>query len=45
MNLNPISIVNVILVLSWGSPIGLGVMLAGLGVYYWGKSTLDKKKE
>ena len=21
---------------SWGSPIGLGVFLAGLGVFFWG---------
>lgn len=24
------------LILSWGGPIGLGALLAGLGVYYWG---------
>ena len=28
----------VILAVSWGSPIGLGVLLMGLGVYNWGKS-------
>jgi hypothetical protein len=22
--------------LSWGSPIGLGFLLAGLGVFFWG---------
>jgi hypothetical protein len=26
------------LLLSWGGPIGLGIFLAGLGVYYWGLS-------
>lgn len=31
-----------LLVLFWCGPIGLGAMLAGLGVYYWGKSKLDK---
>lgn len=29
--------------LLWGSPIGLGVFLAGLGIFYWGKS-YDKNK-
>lgn len=22
--------------LSWGSPIGIGVLLAGLGLFFWG---------
>jgi hypothetical protein len=22
----------------WGSPIGLGIMLAGLGIFFWGLS-------
>ena len=30
------------LILFWSGPIGLGIFLAGLGVYYWGKS-LDRK--
>lgn len=31
-------LVIVILAVSWGSPIGLGVLLMGLGVYNWGKN-------
>lgn len=26
------------MILSWGGPIGLGVFLGGLGIYYWGNS-------
>lgn len=26
------------MILSWGGPIGLGALLAGLGIYYWGNS-------
>jgi len=38
----PFDLVTLILGFSWGSPIGLGILLMGLGVFYWGKS-LDKK--
>ena len=31
------------LVLSWGSPIGLGGFLIGLGVLFWGISKLRAK--
>lgn len=31
-------LVILILAVSWGSPIGLGILLMGLGVYSWGKS-------
>ena len=24
--------------LGWGSPIGLGIVLAGLGIFFWGLS-------
>jgi hypothetical protein len=26
------------LTMSWGGPIGLGVFLAGLGVFFWGSA-------
>ena len=26
--------------LSWGSPVGLGVWLAGVGIFFWGLSKL-----
>lgn len=29
------------MILSWGSPVGLGVFLAGLGVLFWGISRLS----
>jgi hypothetical protein len=37
-------------ILSWGGPIGLGVLLAGLGVFFWGQgqarmSEKEKKKD
>ena len=35
----------VILALSWGSPIGLGILLIGLGVFYWGRSLDSKSKK
>jgi hypothetical protein len=35
----------IILTVSWGSPIGLGILLAGLGVFYWGKSLEMKSKK
>jgi hypothetical protein len=34
----------VILTVSWASPIGLGILLIGLGVYNWGKSRQSKNK-
>jgi hypothetical protein len=35
--------------IGWGSPVGLGFFLAGLGVFFWGiynlsRSDRDKKK-
>ena len=30
--------------LFWCGPIGLGVFLAGLGVFYWGKAQFGKGK-
>jgi hypothetical protein len=33
------------LVLFWTGPIGLGVFLAGLGVYYWGMSRYRLSKQ
>jgi hypothetical protein len=35
------------LILFWSGPIGLGVFLAGLGVYYWGmaQKRASEKKE
>jgi hypothetical protein len=32
------------LVLFWCGPIGLGVFLSGLGVYYWGRSRAERAK-
>jgi len=32
------------LIFFWCGPIGLGIFLAGLGVYYWGKAKADKAK-
>ncbi len=32
-------------VFSWGSPIGLGVFFAGLGVLLWGRHFSAKRKE
>ena len=29
----------------WGGPIGLGIFLAGLGVYYWGRGYHEKSKK
>ena len=31
--------------LSWGGPNGLAIFLAGLGIYYWGRSLFDKAKK
>jgi len=31
--------------LFWTGPIGLGVFLAGLGVFYWGRAKLDETGE
>ena len=45
-DMNPQDFVMVILALSWGSPIGLGILLIGLGVFYWGRSLdLQSKKD
>jgi hypothetical protein len=30
--------------ISWGGPIGLGILLMGLGVFYWGKAQEKKAK-
>jgi len=38
------SFVTYFMLFSWGSPIGLGFLLACLGVYYWGKSFNKKEK-
>jgi hypothetical protein len=43
--MNPQEFVLVILALSWGSPIGLGILLIGLGVFYWGRSLDSKSKK
>ena len=32
------------LVLFWTGPIGLGVFLAGLGVFYWGQGHVKKSQ-
>jgi hypothetical protein len=40
--MNPQELVIVILAVSWGSPIGLGILLMGLGVYNWGRSKKDE---
>jgi hypothetical protein len=29
----------------WGGPIGLGIFLCGLGVFYWGKAQSDKANQ
>jgi len=31
--------------LSWASPVGLGILLAGLGVFFWGIQFLMKEKK
>jgi hypothetical protein len=36
--MDPMLFVLVIITISWGGPIGLGIMLAGLGVFYWGQA-------
>ena len=33
------------LIFSWAGPIGLGVMLAGLGVFFWGQGQLKKSQQ
>jgi hypothetical protein len=33
------------LILSWGGPIGLGVLLAGLGVFYWGQGQAKRAQK
>jgi hypothetical protein len=48
--MNPQEFVLVILAISWGSPIGLGILLMGilligLGVFYWGRSLDSKSKK
>ncbi|NCF68337.1 MAG: hypothetical protein GWP61_20435 [Chloroflexi bacterium] len=43
--MNPQEFVLVILAISWGSPIGLGILLIGLGVFYWGRSLDSKSKK
>ena len=43
--MNPQEFVIVILAVSWGSLIGLGIFLMGLGVFYWGKSLETKSKK
>ena len=35
----------VFMILSWAGPIGLGIFLAGLGVYYWGRGYHEKSKK
>jgi hypothetical protein len=32
-------------VVNWGSPVGLAIFFAGLGVLLWGVGKLDSKKE
>ena len=32
------------LTLTWAGPVGLGVFLAGLGVYYWGRAQSRRAK-
>lgn len=44
MNLTSRDFVTLLMIFSWGSPIGLGIFLALLGVYYWGKSFVKKEK-
>ena len=29
-------------ILSWGSPIGIGILMAGIGVFFWGLKQLIK---
>ena len=43
--MNPFDYVNMILSFSWGSPIGLGIFLMGLGVFFWGRSQDKKSKQ
>ena len=40
--MDPMLFVLVIITISWGGPIGLGIMLAGLGIYYWGQAQKEK---
>jgi hypothetical protein len=30
--------------LGWGSPVGLGILLAGLGIFLWGAQSSRKVK-
>jgi hypothetical protein len=34
----------IFLILFWCGPIGLGIFLAGLGVFYWGKAQAGTAK-
>jgi len=43
--MDPMTLVLVIITLSWGGPIGLGIMLMGLGVFYWGQAQKAKTEE
>ena len=31
--------------ITWGGPIGLGIMLMGLGVFYWGQAQKAKTEQ
>ena len=33
------------LIFSWGGPLGLGVFLAGMGVFYWGQSRMKQAQK
>jgi hypothetical protein len=33
------------LTVTWAGPIGLGILLAGLGVYYWGRAQKTKAEQ
>jgi hypothetical protein len=43
--MDPKLFVLVFLTVTWGGPIGLGIMMAGLGVFYWGQAQKAKAEQ
>ncbi len=43
--MDPMLFVLVIITLSWGGPIGLGILMMGLGVLYWGQAQKAKTEQ
>ena len=43
--MEPRTFVVLFLTITWAGPMGLGLFLAGLGVYYWGRAQDRKAKQ